>query len=82
MYVTTTQAIVKQEIEEALKIACESHCLSLAQVWVANRIQNSSSLGDRRTFVVKLCGYCHPNPYDDNDDDGVLDYYNACNMLP
>ncbi|GJZ66097.1 hypothetical protein Tco_0622793, partial [Tanacetum coccineum] len=77
------------EIEVALKTLCESHQLSLAQVWIANDSENhapcSSSLEVIRTkqkLVVKLAGY-FANPLDDHlPMPHIYEYYDTCNVLP
>ncbi|KAL8244972.1 hypothetical protein R6Q59_011230 [Mikania micrantha] len=60
---------VKIEIEKGLKIACESHHLTLAQVWV-------SYTQMERAFLVKLSCYSV-----DSDDNPVKDFYDKCDVI-
>lgn len=54
------------EIEEALDIVCESHGLTLAQVWITYEM-----------FAIKLIGSCV-----DSNNRNIKDYYDACDMFP
>ncbi|KAJ0786549.1 hypothetical protein HanOQP8_Chr02g0072531 [Helianthus annuus] len=56
--------VTKDEIEEALKVVCETHNLALAQVWIpyedTNNVPFSYSLEDTKTkrlLAIKLTGY-------------------------
>ncbi|GJT57814.1 hypothetical protein Tco_0992868 [Tanacetum coccineum] len=77
------------EIEVALKTLCDSHQLSLAQVWIANNSEKhapcSSSLEVTQTkqkIAVKLSGYC-TDPLDDHlPMTHINEYYDTCNVLP
>ncbi|GJT47876.1 hypothetical protein Tco_0974033 [Tanacetum coccineum] len=77
----------KEEIEDALKIICESHHLSLAQVWISTIANYTSSLEGTKSqntmqmFAVKLCGYCADLDNDD-DDKYIKTYYDTCDVLP
>ncbi|GJW12029.1 hypothetical protein Tco_1577856 [Tanacetum coccineum] len=78
------------EIEVALKILCESHQLSLAQVWIANDSEKhapcSSSLEVTQTkqkkLAVKLSGYCTDSLDDHPPMPHINLYYETCNVLP
>ncbi|KAL4592735.1 hypothetical protein LXL04_005739 [Taraxacum kok-saghyz] len=65
----------KHNIEEALKIVCESHNLGVAQVWVPYK--DESKHMDSSSFALKLTGLnmgCLDVSYNNY-------YQNACNML-
>nr|XP_043626622.1 protein NLP4-like isoform X2 [Erigeron canadensis] len=76
------------EIEEALEIVCESHGLTLAQVWIPfekeNEMPSSSSSAEntrmKQKLVVKLIGYLDVS--DDNRTLVIQNYYDTCDMLP
>ncbi|GKD87820.1 hypothetical protein Tco_1358974, partial [Tanacetum coccineum] len=78
------------EIEVALKTLCESHQLSLAQVWIANDSEKhapcSSSLEVTQTkqkkLAVKLSGYCTDSLDDHPPMPHINLYYETCNVLP
>ncbi|KAK1408210.1 hypothetical protein QVD17_39845 [Tagetes erecta] len=77
---------VKNKIEEALKIICGSHNLSLAQVWIAygdeKNVPSASSLEDpeiKQMLALKLTGYLNtvrPGPSSWN----LGEYYNLCDI--
>ncbi|KAM0024102.1 putative transcription factor Nin-like family [Helianthus debilis subsp. tardiflorus] len=51
--------VAKDEIEEALKVVCQSHNLALAQVWIPYEDKFSYSLEDSKTkrlLAIKLTG--------------------------
>ncbi|MFS7913664.1 putative transcription factor Nin-like family [Helianthus anomalus] len=67
--------VAKDEIEEALKVVCQSHNLALAQVWIpyedTNNVPFSYSLEDtqtKRLSVIKLTGYLYAVKKDDRND--------------
>ncbi|GJY29805.1 NIN-like protein [Tanacetum coccineum] len=77
----------RDEIQEAIKSVCESHQITLAQVWIAyenvNRVPFSSSIDDTGTkqmSAFKLTGYSL-------DKDSACfsrrfkDYYDACDII-
>ncbi|KAK1408225.1 hypothetical protein QVD17_39860 [Tagetes erecta] len=78
---------VKNKIEEALKIICGSHNLSLAQVWIAygdeNNVPFASSLEDpeiKQMLALKLTGYLNtirPGPSSWN----LEEYYSLCDIV-
>ncbi|KAJ0786535.1 hypothetical protein HanOQP8_Chr02g0072351 [Helianthus annuus] len=58
--------VTKDEIEEALKVVCETHNLALAQVWIPYEDTNNApfpySLEDSKTkrlLAIKLTGYLY-----------------------
>ncbi|KAI7729994.1 hypothetical protein M8C21_029880 [Ambrosia artemisiifolia] len=67
--------VVKEEIEEALKVVCESHNLALAQVWIPyedkNNVPFSHALEDTQTeqlLAIKLAGYLYSETGDGIND--------------
>ncbi|PWA78602.1 NIN-like protein [Artemisia annua] len=79
--------LARDQIQEALKIVCQSHHITLAQVWIAsldeNHVHSLSSWEDaqtRRVLGLKLTGcidedstkYCRSFQY----------YHDACDLLP
>ncbi|PWA77546.1 NIN-like protein [Artemisia annua] len=79
--------LARDQIQEALKIVCQSHQIALAQVWIAsldeNHVHFSSSFEEaqtRRQLVLKLTGCI--------DDDSeryswrFQTYYDACDLIP
>ncbi|GJZ26159.1 hypothetical protein Tco_0570412 [Tanacetum coccineum] len=78
----------RDEIEEALVIACQLHNLILAQVWIPYENENhdhvSSSLRDtqmEQTLAVKLIGY-HTVFDDMNPSSSITPYHDTCDMFP
>ncbi|KAK1408222.1 hypothetical protein QVD17_39857 [Tagetes erecta] len=77
--------LAKEEIEEALKVVCESHNLALAQAWIAcedkSHVLLSSSLEDnnsKKLFAIKLTGYLYAE-----DEHIDLDEFNRlCDLTP
>ncbi|KAJ0615758.1 putative transcription factor Nin-like family [Helianthus annuus] len=54
--------VAKDEIEEALKVVCQSHNLALAQVWIPYEDKFSYSLEEtqtKRLLAIKLTGYLY-----------------------
>nr|XP_043613939.1 protein NLP7-like [Erigeron canadensis] len=90
--------LAKVEIEEALKIVCESLHLSLVQVWIdldaVNQVSCSSPGFHNMEhedhpeqpaghYVVKFCGYVTGCKHPDNPYHAkLLDYYHTCDVLP
>ncbi|KAK1408202.1 hypothetical protein QVD17_39837 [Tagetes erecta] len=75
----------KEEIEEALKVACGSHNITLAQVWIASEdkthVPLSSSFEDLQTkpmSALKLTGYLNAATSIDN----LKMYYSLCDVFP
>ncbi|XP_076947358.1 protein NLP7-like [Bidens hawaiensis] len=79
--------VAKDDIEEAVKVVCESHNLALAQVWIAcedkSHVLLSSSLEDTQTnrlLGIKLMGYLYVvSNYDYNEFDP---YLKLCDVTP
>ncbi|CAH1427632.1 unnamed protein product [Lactuca virosa] len=78
---------VTDEVEEALQRVCESHDLTLAQLWISyeddNSIPFSTSLENthmKRIIPLKLIAHC--DNLDDEDHLSFKDYYAICDMLP
>ncbi|XP_076939722.1 protein NLP7-like [Bidens hawaiensis] len=77
----------KDEIEEALKVICESHNLALAQVWIAyedkSHVISSFPLEDphiNRLLAIKLTGYLYAKENDAIDD--FSHYFSMCDVIP
>ncbi|XP_021997909.2 protein NLP7-like [Helianthus annuus] len=67
--------VTKDEIEEALKVVCETHNLALAQVWIPYEDTNNApfpySLEDSKTkrlLAIKLTGYLYAVTEDECND--------------
>ncbi|KAJ0795064.1 hypothetical protein HanPI659440_Chr04g0146091 [Helianthus annuus] len=69
----------KTEIENGLKIACESHDLTLAQVWISYESDHHALDMTKRMFLVKMSGYS----VDSNDDplSSVKDFYDKLDVI-
>ncbi|KAK9048120.1 hypothetical protein SSX86_032917, partial [Deinandra increscens subsp. villosa] len=66
---------VKEEIEKAIRVVCESHNLALAQVWIASNVPSSYSLEETETklsLALKLTGYFYAESSMSHDG---LDYF-------
>ncbi|GKB75257.1 NIN-like protein [Tanacetum coccineum] len=76
--------VVTYEIEEALEIVCESHYLTLAQVWMSTHVNKNfipfSSMDDPQ-FAIKLIGY-YFNMEDVDLLSSIKGYYDTCDMFP
>ncbi|GKC34285.1 NIN-like protein, partial [Tanacetum coccineum] len=81
--------LVRDEIQMALKIVCESHRIGVAQVWISyedeNHVPFSLSSEDTQTthrLALKLTGY---NSVDEDSTASrcrFKEYYDACDMVP
>ncbi|PWA58850.1 NIN-like protein [Artemisia annua] len=81
--------LVRDEIQVALKIVCESHNIGVAQVWISyedeNHVPFSFSSEDTQTtrmLVLKLTGYNSVNEYSTPCHWRFKEYYEACDMVP
>ncbi|KAF5818805.1 putative transcription factor Nin-like family [Helianthus annuus] len=74
-YAISGLEVTKDEIEEALKVVCETHNLALAQVWIPYEDTNNApfpySLEDSKTkrlLAIKLTGYLYAVTEDECND--------------
>ncbi|KAJ0482811.1 hypothetical protein HanIR_Chr13g0658011 [Helianthus annuus] len=75
--------LAKNEIEEALKVICESHNLALAQVWIIYEKKSHallSPLEDTQLLAIKLTGYLYAITKDQYDD--FAPYFRLCDVIP
>ncbi|KAJ0805674.1 hypothetical protein HanPI659440_Chr02g0080961 [Helianthus annuus] len=80
--------VTKDEIEEALKVVCETQNLALAQVWIpyedTNNVPFSYSLEDtqtKRLLAIKLTGYLYAVAARDDYDD-FEPYFRLGDVMP
>ncbi|PWA76027.1 NIN-like protein [Artemisia annua] len=80
--------LATDQIQEALKVVCQSHQIALAQVWIAsldeNHVHFSSSWEEaqtRRQLALKLTGY---NSLDEDSTRcwSFQNYYDNCDLIP
>nr|GEW37467.1 hypothetical protein [Tanacetum cinerariifolium] len=81
--------LVRDKIQVALKIVCESHNIGVAQVWTSyddeNHVPFSFSSEDTQTthrLALKLTGYNSVNEDSTACHWRFKEYYDACDMVP
>ncbi|KAJ9555798.1 hypothetical protein OSB04_010412 [Centaurea solstitialis] len=68
---------VKNEIDVALKVIEQTHCLRFAQVWIPYEDDTRT----KQRLWLKLTGHNRENTFDDEDSECLEDYGNACYRL-
>ncbi|GJV80528.1 hypothetical protein Tco_1516398 [Tanacetum coccineum] len=72
------------EIEEALQRVCESHDLTLGQVWMPYDFTSKNHHGSfvKQWFLIKLVGCRVYSDHDDNSLSHVKKFYDTCDVIP